>query len=114
MAGGAGGVGGGERVLHPQLAQHLHGRQVGEAVGAKALHAPAFMVHADQQVGPRLLDLRRQLGELAPVFKVARKQDQPAGERVLQALAVGLGERGAGHVEHHGGVRFMVLPAADG
>jgi hypothetical protein len=37
-------------VLHPGFAQHPHRRQVGEAVGAEALHAAAFVVDADQQV----------------------------------------------------------------
>ncbi len=35
-------------VLHPQIAQGTHRRQVGEAVCAKALHAPAFVVDANQ------------------------------------------------------------------
>ena len=38
-------------VVHPHLAERAHRRQVREAVGAKALHAAAFVVDADQQVG---------------------------------------------------------------
>jgi hypothetical protein len=38
----------------------IGGRWV-KAVGAKALHAPAFVVDADQQVGAQVLDLGAQL-----------------------------------------------------
>ena len=77
---------------------------MGEAVGAEALHAAAFVVDADQQVGPQRLDLGDELGQLAPVLPVAREQDQAAGERVREAAAVVGVERGAGDVEHDGGV----------
>jgi hypothetical protein len=105
MAGGRGGIGGGERVLHPLFTQHPHRRQVGETVGAEALHAATFVVHADQQVGPQLLGRRGEFGQLAAAFEIAREQDQPASERVAQAPGIGLGQRGAGDVEHHGGVQ---------
>jgi hypothetical protein len=52
MAAGGGGVGGGQGVAHPQLAQRAHRRQVREAVAAKALHPAAFVVDADQHIGP--------------------------------------------------------------
>ena len=104
VAGGGGGVGGAQRVVHPQFAQGAHRRQVREAVGAEALHAAAFVVDADQHVGAHVLDGGGELGELAPVLPVAREQDQAAGERVLQAAAVGRRQRGAGDVEHDGGV----------
>jgi hypothetical protein len=45
------GLGGAHGVAHPQLAQRTHRRQAREAVGAKPLHATAFMIDADQQIG---------------------------------------------------------------
>jgi hypothetical protein len=76
---------------------------VGEAVGFEALHAAAFVVHGNQHIGAGFFDLAAQLGELFATFKVARKQDQAAGQRVFQALFVGFAEGGAGNVEHHRG-----------
>ena len=115
IAAGGGGVGGTHRVLHPQLAQRAHRRQVGEAVGAKALHAAAFMVHRNQQVGADRLGLGGHGGELMAVVPVAAEQDQAAGQRMLQAAAVVGGEFGAGHVQDDGrmGVR-AVHPAIVG
>jgi hypothetical protein len=86
-----------------KFAQRAHRRQVGEAVGAKALHAPAFVVDADQQVGAQVLDLGAQGTELRAAFPVASKQDDPAGERVPEALAVRSGQPGAGNIEDDGG-----------
>ena len=91
-------------ILHPHLAQGAHGGQVGEAVGAKALHAAAFVVHANQQVGPHGLDVAAQGGELGTVLPVATEQDDTAGERVGQAAAVSRSQRGAGHVQDDGGM----------
>ena len=91
-------------VIHPHLAQRPHRRQVGEAVGAKTLHPAAFMVHTDQQVGPHGLDVAAQRGELGAVLPVAGEQDDPGGERVLQAAAVGGGQGGASDVEDQGGM----------
>ena len=89
--------------MHPELAQSAHRRQVGETVGAKALHAPAFVVHADQQVAPHAFDLGAQGTELRAAFPVASKQDDPAGERVPEALAVRSSQPGAGNIEDDGG-----------
>jgi hypothetical protein len=79
-------------VIHPHLAQRAHGRQVGEAIGAKTLHAAAFVVHADQQVIAHGLDAAGELQQLCAVFPVAGEQDHAAGQRVGQAAAVGGGE----------------------
>ena len=46
-------------VVHPHLAERAHRRQVREAVGAKALHAAALVVDADQQVGRGSTSSRR-------------------------------------------------------
>jgi len=105
-------VGGGERaaalprfaVLHPQLAKGAHGRQLGEAVAAKALHAPAFVVHADQQVAAHRLDGGGEVEQLGTAFPVAGEQDDPADQRVRQAAAVAGGERRASHVNEEGSV----------
>ncbi len=108
VAGGCGGIGGGQRILHPHLAKHAHRRQVREAVGAEALHAPAFVVDADEQVGPDRLDLRGELDEGAPVGPVAREQDHAAHQRMREAAAVVGVQRGAGDVEDDGAVTHRV------
>ena len=103
-AAGGGRVGGTQRVGHPLLAEHAHRRQVGETVGAKALHAAAFVVDADQQVWPQRLDLGGEFGELVTVQPVAREQDQPASERMPQTTPVVGVQRQAFDVENHRGV----------
>ena len=103
-------VGGGERaaalprfaVLHPQLAKGAHGRQLGEAVAAKALHAPAFVVHADQQVVTHRLDGTGQCQQLGAVLPVAGKQDHAAGQGVGQTAAVHGRQGGTGDVKNEG------------
>ena len=75
-----------------------------EAVGLEALHAATLVVHANQQVFAHFFDLGAQGAELSAVFPVAGKQDQPACQRMLEALAVGLGQREAGDVDDEGGV----------
>ena len=89
---------------HPHLAQCAHGRQVGKSVRLEPLHAAALMVHADQQPGPDLLDVTAQGCQLGTVLPVACKQDQPADQRMLQAPAVCLAQRGAGNVDDEGRV----------
>ncbi|VZR45944.1 Uncharacterised protein [Escherichia coli] len=75
-----------------------------EAVGAEALHAAAFVVHADQQVGAHGLDRGGEFQQLRAVLPVAREQDHAARERVRQPAAIGRGERRAGDVEDDGGM----------
>ena len=99
VAEGAGGIGGAHRVAHPQLAERARGRQRGEAVAAKALHAAAFVVGADEAVGADRLHLGDDLGELAAAFEVAREKHEAAGERVRQAPAIGGVEPDAGDVD---------------
>ena len=103
-AAGGGGIGGAQRVAHPLLAEHAHRRQVGEPIGAKALHAAAFVVDADQHVRADRLDLGGEFGELVAVLPVAPEQNQPAGQRMPQAATVGGVQRQAVDVEHDRGV----------
>jgi hypothetical protein len=77
---------------------------VGEAIAAKALHTPAFVVHTNEQVLAHGLDVGTQLGKLLTAGPVATKQNHAASERVRQALAVGVGELGASNVQDEGGV----------
>ncbi len=85
----------------PQLAQRAHRRDGGEAV-AKALHAAAFVIHADRQHRLTLpLDIGGQRGELVRVFVVAREEDHRARRRMAEARAIFVGERGAEHIHHH-------------
>ena len=75
-----------------------------EAIGAKALHAAAFVVDADQQVGPQPLDAGAQRRELRAALPVAPEQNQPAHQRMRQAAAVVVGQLGASDVDDQGGV----------
>ena len=80
------------------------GGDVGEAVAAKALHTPAFVVHADEQVAAHRLDGGGEVEQLGAAFPVAGEQDDAADQRVRQAAAVGGGERRASHVDEEGSV----------
>ena len=91
-------------VVQPHLAKRRHGRQVGETIGLEALHAPALVVHADEQIVAHGLDLGREGQQLGTVLPVAREQDHAAHQRVRQARAVGRREAGAGNVDDQGGV----------
>jgi len=112
VAASGGGAAGGERggagwlrrLTQPHLPQRAHGRQVRKAVAAKALHAAAFVIDADQQVGAYFFDLPAQLGELGAALPVAAKQNHTAHQRVCEALALGFVEPGAGDVDDQGGV----------
>jgi hypothetical protein len=61
---------------------------VGEAIGAKALHPSPFVVDANEQVFPHCLDVGTQGRELGTAVPVATKQDDAAGERMRQPLAI--------------------------
>ncbi|OMP13310.1 hypothetical protein COLO4_01901 [Corchorus olitorius] len=89
-------------VVHPHLAEGAHGRQMRESVGTKTLHAPALVVHADQQVGFDALDIGAQLHQLLAAFPVAGEEDDAADQRMRQAPAVRVGERLAGDVDDQG------------
>ena len=91
-------------LLHPHLPQCAHGRHVGKAVGLEALHPPALVVYANQQVGAHALDAFAQRGELDATFPIARKQNQAAHQRVAQALAVNGVQRRACDVDDQGRV----------
>ncbi|MDT4845486.1 hypothetical protein FQZ97_794760 [compost metagenome] len=90
--------------LPPQRAEGRHGRQLGETVGAKALHATAFVVHGDQQVVPHGLDLAAQPRQLGAVLPVAGEQDHAAHQGMCQASALSGGQAVAGDVDDQGGV----------
>jgi len=117
IAAGRGRVGGGHgataltalAVVEPHVAQTTHGRHVCEAVGLEALHASTLMVHADQDVGAQVLDLRAQGGELHAADPVAGEQDEPASQRMLQAAPVIGIEAQAFDVQHHGRVDDVVV-----
>ena len=92
-------------VIHPHLAQGTHGGNVGETIGFEPLHAPAFVVHANQQVFLDRLDVRAQLHQLRAVFPVAGEQNNAAHQRVGQARAVGIGQRFASDVNDERGMQ---------
>jgi hypothetical protein len=75
---------------------------VRETIGAEALHAPALVVHADQEILAHVLHLRAKVRQLLAVLPVARKQDHAAHQRMRQAAAVVGGELQARHVEDDG------------
>jgi hypothetical protein len=78
---------------------------MGEAVGAKALHAAAFMVHRDQEVRSEVFDVGTQRGQLRTALPVAAKQNHAAHQGVGQADAVHVGQGGASNVNDQGGVQ---------
>jgi hypothetical protein len=65
---------------------------MGETIGFEALHAAAFVVNADEQVFAHLFDINTQTAELRTVLPIARKQNDAANQRMLEALAVLLGQ----------------------
>ena len=85
-------------VVHPHLAKGAHGRDMREAIGAKALHAAALVVHADQQVGLDGLDIGTQLDQRAAVLPVALEENDAAHQRMGQARAVHISQRCAGNI----------------
>ncbi|MNT23034.1 hypothetical protein D3C72_1584420 [compost metagenome] len=91
----------GQHVAVPQLAQAVHRRQVGKAVGLAALHAPAFMVDADQNVVAHRADGACQRLQLRARFEIAGEQDHAAGERMRDAARVLRVELLADDVEDH-------------
>ncbi len=89
----------------PSLAQRAHRRDRGEAL-AKALHAPAFMVDADQELRvAHAPDRCRQRRELRRRRVVPREQDHAAGRRMRQAGAVGRRQFEPLDAVHHGAER---------
>ena len=90
--------------LHPVLAQAAHGRQMGEAIAAKTLHPPAFVVHGNERIGAHRLDVGAQFGELLAVLPVAREKNQAARHGVAQARDVHRRQVEAGHIDDHGGM----------
>jgi hypothetical protein len=56
---------------------------VGETIGLETLHAPAFVVDTNEQVGAHFFDLAAQRRQLGAVVPVAGKQDEAANQRVF-------------------------------
>ena len=102
-AGRARGLERGKVVVFPQRAQAAHGRQAAEAIGAEALHPAPFVVDRDDQrrVAQRA-DVGGQRAQLVRAGEVARKKNHTADQRVAQALALLVGQRDAGDVDHDG------------
>jgi hypothetical protein len=104
VAASGGRVGGGQLVFNPQLTQSPHRGQVGKTIGFKALHAPAFVVHANQQIFANAFDRRAQADELRPALPIAGKQNDAACEWAFQATAVVFGQACTGNVDDEGSV----------
>ena len=107
-AGSAGGIERREVVLRPQRAEAAHGGQAGEAVGAEALYPAPFMIDRDDQRRvAQCPDLGGERAQLVGAGVVAREQDHTADQRIEQALALRVGERSAGDVDHDGAARTV-------
>ena len=97
---GAGGGQCGLRIAVVQLAERTHRRQPGETV-AKALHPAPFVIDGDEQARlAQRVDFSGECGQLRATGKIAREQDDAADQRMAQALAVDIGQCGAGDVDH--------------
>ena len=69
---------------------------------AEALHAPAFVVHRDQQRGrAQRMDRRGEFDQLAGRLVIAREQDRPAGQRMPQPRLVLRRQRLAQQIQHN-------------
>jgi hypothetical protein len=55
---------------------------VGKTVSLETLHAPAFVVHTNEQVGSQFFDTATQRSELLAVLPIASKQDETAHQGV--------------------------------
>ena len=77
---------------------------MGETVGFKALHAPAFVVDTNEQVGAQFFDVSAKLGELCAALPIAGKQNEAADQRVFEAAAVVLVKAESRDVDDEGGV----------
>ena len=100
-----------QHVRVPALAQGAHGGDGREAL-AEALHTAALVVHRHQQ--RRRADGMDLVGERAQLLGrlvVAGKEDDAAHQRVAQALALGLGQAQAGHIDDDGAGRQMTAAA---
>ena len=92
-----------EMIVIPHLPQRAHCRQAGEAIGAKPLHTSTFMIDRNHKRGvPQTMDFGRECSELFRSGEVACEQDDPADQRIAQALALVVVEFRAGNVEHDG------------
>ena len=93
-------LGGQQHILVPKLAQPAHGRQHGEAIGAKALHAPAFMIDRDEEVLAHGTNRIGQRGELRAIFEVPCEQDDAARHWVRKTPHIVVVEYRALDIEH--------------
>ena len=89
-------------ILVPGLAQGTH-RGNGRESLSETLHASTFVIHTDQQRGrAQRANRRGQRLELRAGFKIARKENHAAGERMHQSNLIGRSERGPLDAEDHG------------
>src|SRR5438128_1880202 len=89
-------------VAVPELAEHAHRRDGGEAL-AEALHATTLVVDAHRQRRLALaLDIGGQLRQLLRVLVVPREENHRSRRRMADALAVLVGEHRAEHIDDHG------------
>ena len=84
--------------------QRGHRRQMRKAIGFKALHAPAFVVHGNQQIGAHSFDGGALLDQLRAALPVACKQNHAAHQRVRQARLIGFAQTACGGVDDEGRV----------
>ncbi len=84
-----------QHVAIPQPAQVPHRGDRAEAL-AEALHSPAFVVDADQQLrAAQRMDFRRHVTQLRRRVVVAREQDDSTHQGMTQTLAFRVGQRQA-------------------
>ncbi len=87
-------------VAIPRLSQRAHWRNRRESL-AESLHPPAFVVHCyDERRMAHGVYVRGEPHKLLRRGVVAGEQDDASRQRVREALAIGIGQRGARHVQH--------------
>ena len=103
-----------QHVRVPALAQGTHGGDGREAL-AEALHTAALVIDRHQQRRRADgMDLVGQRAQLLGRLVVAGKEDDAAHQRVAQALALGLGQAQAGHIDDDGARCQMTATAHRG
>ena len=91
-------------------AQRTHGRQVGIKPSVwKALHAPAFVVHADQKVEARAVMAVHRALKPGHDWQSCGQTGSAPHQRMRQSLAVGSGQGGSGDVDDERSVQGMAL-----
>ncbi|MNP10206.1 hypothetical protein D3C76_1023470 [compost metagenome] len=86
------------------VGQRTHGGQAHKTL-TQALHAAAFLVYRQNQVGPYGADRRAQLAHLARAVDVAGKDDQAGHFRLAQQVTVFGGQPFTGDIHHQGALQ---------